>query len=73
MTRYIIFTTVLAALLLMPGCATTSSGPVATDSFCITAKKRKWSVHDRPEAIREARVWNQIVDQRCGATSGSTA
>lgn len=73
MTRYVITTIVLAALLLMPGCATTGSGPVATDSFCIGAKKRKWSVHDRPEAIREARVWNQIVDQRCGADQASAA
>jgi hypothetical protein len=63
----------LAALLLMPGCATTGGAPVATDSFCITAKKRKWSVHDRPEAVREARVWNQIVDRRCGIAKGAAA
>jgi hypothetical protein len=61
-----------AALLLLPGCAM-SGKSVATDSFCISAKKRKWSVKDRPAAIRDARVWNKVVDDRCGVGKGAAA
>jgi hypothetical protein len=53
--------------LLLSGCATGKT--VVVDSFCLSpaSKKRTWSVDkDRPEAIREARVWNTYVDRRCG-------
>lgn len=75
MTRYVIFTIALGALLLLPGCALFDQKqlPMAVDTFCLTAKKRSWSIHDTPESIRDARVWNQVVDRRCGASKGSAA
>lgn len=40
--------------------------PVAIDTFCLTAKKRLWSVNDTAETIRDAEAWNKLVDLRCG-------
>lgn len=74
MTRYIIFTIVLGALLLLPGCATWGGVQQATvvDTYCLSAKKRKWSIdRDAPDRIREARVWNEVVDRRCGISGKS--
>ena len=56
---------IVTACLLLAGCATTSQ-PVAVDTFCITAKKRTWSVNDTAETIRDAEAWNKTIDLRCG-------
>lgn len=64
----------LAIVLLMPllaGCAKTPPVQTVTDTFCLTAEKRKWSVDDRPDLIQEARVWNATVDKRCGTKKTS--
>lgn len=39
---------------------------MAIDTYCLTAKKRTWSVNDSPESIRAADVHNRTVDIRCG-------
>ena len=36
------------------------------DTFCLTAKKRQWSVSDSLLTIHEAEVWNATIDRRCG-------
>lgn len=56
---------VLCICLAMVGCAQ-SPTPVAVDTFCITAKKRTWSVNDTAETIRDAEAWNKTIDLRCG-------
>lgn len=58
--------TALCMCLALAGCATTQSAPVAVDTFCITAKKRTWSIHDTAETIRDAEAWNKTIDLRCG-------
>lgn len=55
----------LCACLAVAGCATTQT-TVAVDTFCITAKKRNWSINDTAETIREAEAWNKTIDLRCG-------
>lgn len=52
--------------LLLPGCAQEPPVHSVTDTFCLTAKKKRWSIHDTPESIREAEVWNRTIDRRCG-------
>jgi hypothetical protein len=59
------------AFALLAGCATMPPLQVA-DTFCLTAKKRSWSINDTPAMIREAKTWNQLVDRRC-ATPPRTA
>jgi hypothetical protein len=69
MNRYAIFTIALLALLVMPGCAFNQEPPqtAITDTFCLTSKKRKFSIdRDTPERIREARIHNEVIDRRCG-------
>ena len=51
--------------LLLAGCATGKGEPVVYDTFCLTAQKRKWSVNDTAETIRDAEAWNAGVDKRC--------
>ena len=41
--------------------------PMAVDTFCLTAKKRTWSVSDTAETIRDAEIWNATIDRRCGS------
>lgn len=55
----------VCACLAIAGCATTPA-PVAVDTFCLTAKKRTWSISDTAETIRDAEAWNKAVDLRCG-------
>lgn len=38
----------------------------AVDTFCLSAQKRKWSVNDTPETIRDAEAWNTAIDKKCG-------
>lgn len=67
MSRFISISALLG-LLVLPGCATMGAATgIATDSFCISAKKRGWSLEDTPESIRAARIWNKTIDQRCGS------
>lgn len=59
----------LGLALLLPGCAMfgqPSEMPVAVDTFCLSAKKRIWSINDTPDSIRSAQVWNTTIDKRCG-------
>jgi predicted small secreted protein len=74
MTRAIIISALLISTLL-PGCAMSGKGVTVSDSFCLSpsSKKRKWSIKDRPAAIREARVWNKYVDDRCGVPGKGAA
>lgn len=58
-------TTALLALLL-PGCVKEPPVQTVADTFCLTAKKRLWSIEDTPETIRSAEVWNRLIDKRCG-------
>lgn len=53
--------------ILLAGCETTKEPePVAIDTFCLTAKKRTWSIQDTAETIRDAEAWNKTIDLRCG-------
>jgi hypothetical protein len=60
--------TVVAFMLLLQGCSLLDSIPekVLVDTLCLTAKKRQWAAKDPPEAIRDAKTWNQQVDRQCG-------
>jgi uncharacterized lipoprotein YajG len=58
---------ILVGCLLLAGCATTKEVVSVTDSFCLTARKRLWSVQDSPETIRDARAWNEAIDRRCAS------
>lgn len=44
-----------------------------SDTFCLTSKKRSWSIHDTPESIADARRWNYLVDRRCGVPGRDSA
>ena len=58
---------ILVAVLALAGCATTQAqAPVPVDTFCLTAKKRLWSIDDTAQTIRDAEAWNLLVDRRCG-------
>lgn len=53
----------------LAGCETVKEvamAPIVVDNFCLTAKKRTWSIDDTPETVREAQAWNAAVDKRCG-------
>lgn len=51
----------------MAGCETLNTAQLtAVDTFCLTSKKRLWSINDSPESIREAEIWNGTIDRRCG-------
>lgn len=39
---------------------------VVADTFCMSAKKRTWSVNDTPETIQEAIKQNAGIDRACG-------
>lgn len=52
------------------GCATQPTAPIVTDTYCLSAKKRTWSVHDTAETIRDAEAWNKAIDLRCGVRRG---
>lgn len=56
----------IALALLVGGCAKEVPATGITDTFCVTAKKRMWSIEDTPESIRAAEVFNRTVDRRCG-------
>lgn len=50
------------------GCGTTAQPEikVVADTFCMSAKKRTWSVDDTPESINEAIRINAGIDKACG-------
>lgn len=65
--RYGTITSALLISMLLAGCATTGNGPVAmNDTFCLTSKKKMWSIEDSAETIHDARVHNEVIDRRCG-------
>jgi hypothetical protein len=47
------------------GCATTQGTETVVDTFCLTAKKIRWSTEDTPETIRQAEIHNKTIDARC--------
>ena len=50
------------------GCGTKSDpAPVqiVADTYCLTVKKRSWSVNDTPESIDEAMRHNAAIDRAC--------
>ena len=50
----------------LAGCAKEVPAEVV-DTFCITAKKRTWDPDtDSVQTMREAVVYNRMVDRRCG-------
>jgi uncharacterized lipoprotein YmbA len=63
---------ILALALGLAGCATQEPTEVV-DTFCLTAKKRPWSISDTAETIRDAEAWNKLVDRRCGLGGGGKA
>jgi len=73
MKRYVITTIVLAATLLLLRCMMSNptqqkgvSAGSAVDTFCVSAKKQTWDLTDSAETIRQAEVWNDTIDRRCG-------
>lgn len=71
-------TIIIASLssMLLGGCATfggASQQTAISDTFCLTSKKRSWSIHDTPESIADARRWNYLVDRRCGVPGRDSA
>lgn len=56
---------ILGALALA-GCATTQEPIAAVDTYCLSAKKIRWSTADTAETIRQAEVINRTIDLRCG-------
>jgi hypothetical protein len=49
----------------LAGCATTQSAQTV-DTYCLTAKKIRWSKDDTAETIRQAEIINKTIDLRCG-------
>lgn len=69
--RFATIIIVSLALLALPGCALFQPQEppqsAIVDTFCLTAKKRKFSIdRDPPDRIREARIHNEVIDRRCG-------
>ena len=59
---------IVACAALVAGCALfdpPKPETVAVDTFCLTAKKRYWSINDSVESIRDAEVHNAVIDKRC--------
>jgi outer membrane lipoprotein SlyB len=59
-------TLISLAALALAGCATTQTATQPVDTFCLTAKKIRWSTADTSETIRQAEVINRTIDARCG-------
>ena len=57
---------VIGFALALAGCATTQEPIAAVDTYCLSAKKVRWSVDDTAETIRQAEVINRTIDLRCG-------
>ena len=55
-----------AIFISLTACAKEPPQQVVTDSFCLTAKKRFWSINDSAESIRDAEAWNTAIDKKCG-------
>jgi hypothetical protein len=56
---------VAACAAIVGGCATQAAIPVATDTYCLTAKKIRWSVEDTPETVRQVEIINKTIDAKC--------
>ncbi len=58
---------ILIGCLLLGGCATSGAmqQAVGIDTFCLQPK-RTWSINDTPQTVRDARVFNETLDRRCG-------
>ena len=52
--------------LALAGCATTPEPMQIADTFCLTARKVRWSTADTAETIRQAEIINRTIDARCG-------
>jgi hypothetical protein len=52
------------------GCGSKAEPPVqiVADTYCLTVKKRSWSVNDTPESIDEAMRHNSAIDRACRKT-----
>lgn len=65
-----LLTILLLAPLLMgakPGCFFgTEPETRVVDTFCLTAKKRLWSIDDTAETIQAAEIQNKTIDRKCG-------
>jgi hypothetical protein len=58
---------VLAVAAAVGGCSLVPKpGLDVVDTFCLTSKKRQWSINDSVESIHQAEVWNATIDRRCG-------
>ncbi len=61
---------ILLLALLLPGCALFGPTPPeltgVVDTYCLTAKKRIWSIEDSAETIRQAEIHNGTIDRKCG-------
>jgi hypothetical protein len=52
--------------LAIAGCATTSEVVPVVDTYCLNARKVRWSTADTAETIRQAEIINRTIDARCG-------
>jgi hypothetical protein len=59
-------TCAIIGVLALAGCATSQGAVTAVDTYCLTAKKIRWSTADTPETIRQAEIVNRTIDLRCG-------
>ena len=61
---------ILLTCALLSGCATT--GGKVVDTFCLSAKKRTWDPDtDSVQTMREAVVYNGVIDRRCSIKRGA--
>jgi starvation-inducible outer membrane lipoprotein len=51
--------------LALAGCATVPETPQVADTYCLTAKKIRWSVEDTPETVRQVEIINKTIDAKC--------
>ena len=58
-------TTLIAGMLTLAGCATTT-GTGATKVYCGAAAPIAWSVSDTDETIRQAKAHNAVGRRLCG-------
>jgi hypothetical protein len=61
----------LVLALALASCATTAEPIQAVDTYCLSARKVRWSTADTPETIRQIEVHNRTIDARCSGKVAS--
>lgn len=62
---------IVACALALAGCATTQQATHPVDTFCLSARKVRWSTADTAETIRQVEVHNRTIDARCAGKVAS--